>query len=120
MGTINIGRVRIGWKGTWSSTTTYVSQDAVYYSGETYVAKQDVPTGTATTNTTYWQKVAQKGTNGTDGSDGATGPQGATGSTGATGAAGPQGPQGNTGAQGPQGNAGPTGSQGATGPAGDD
>jgi hypothetical protein len=120
MGTLTIGRVRIGWKGTWSSSTTYVSQDAVYHSGETYVAKLDVPTGTATTNTTYWQKVAQKGTNGTNGSDGATGPQGATGSTGATGAAGPQGPQGNTGSQGPQGNTGPTGSQGATGPAGDD
>ncbi len=120
MGTINIGRVRIGWKGTWSSSTTYVSQDAVYHSGETYVAKQDVPTGTATTNTTYWQKVAQKGTDGAAGADGADGAQGATGATGATGAAGPQGPQGNTGAQGPQGNAGPTGSQGATGPAGDD
>ena len=52
MGTLTIGRVRIGWKGTWSSSTTYVSQDAVYHSGETYVAKQDVPTGTATTNTT--------------------------------------------------------------------
>lgn len=115
MGTLTIGRVRIGWKGTWSSTTTYVSQDAVYHSGETYVAKQDVPTGTATTNTTYWQKVAQKGTNGTDGADGA---DGAVGPTGATGATGPQGPQGATGATGPQGDTGATGAAGPTGPAG--
>jgi len=127
MGTINIGRVRIGWQGTWSSTTTYVSQDAVYHSGETFVAKQDVPTGTATTNTTYWQKVAQKGADGvdgTDGSDGATGPQGATGATGPqgvagpTGADGPQGPIGNTGADGPTGPQGSTGPTGADGPQG--
>jgi hypothetical protein len=29
----------MGWQGTWSSGTTYVAQDAVYYSGETFVAK---------------------------------------------------------------------------------
>lgn len=120
MAQINIGRVRMGWKGTWNSTTTYVAQDAVYYDGETFVAKQDVPVGTATTNATYWQKVAQKGTNGIDGQDGAQGPagpqgpqgiqgiQGETGVAGATGATGPTGPQGPQGA---------TGATGATGPA---
>jgi hypothetical protein len=136
MSQINIGRVRMGWKGTWVSATTYVAQDAVYYNGETFVARIDVPVGTATTNTTYWQQVAQKGTNGTNGSDGATGPQGpqgdqgiqgdqgtqgiqgATGPTGPTGAAGPTGPDGDDGATGPQGIAGPTGPTGGAGPQG--
>ena len=123
----------MGWKGTWNSTTTYVAQDAVYYDGETFVAKQDVPVSTATTNATYWQKVAQKGTNGIDGQDGAQGPtgpqgpqgiQGIQGETGAAGATGPTGPQGDigedgpTGPQGPTGNTGPTGATGPQGPAG--
>ena len=133
MAEIKIGRVRMGWKGTWNSTTTYVAQDAVYYDGETFVAKQDVPVGTATTNATYWQKVAQKGTNGQDGATGATGAtgpqgpqgiQGIQGETGPQGATGPQGPQGDigdtgpVGPQGPIGNTGPTGATGPQGPAG--
>ena len=118
MAQINIGRVRMGWKGTWSSTTTYVAQDAVYYSGETFVARIDVPVGTATTNTTYWQQVAQKGTNGVDGSDGATGPQGPQGDQGIQGDQGTQGIQGATGAIGPTGAIGATGPQGDDGPAG--
>ena len=82
MGVINAGRVRISWQGTWDNATPYVSQDAVYYLGETYVATQDVPVGIEPTNATYWQKVAKKGVNGTDGTDGARGPEG------------PEGPQG--------------------------
>lgn len=53
MAEIKIGRVRIGWKGTWDNLTAFVAQDAVYFDGETYVAKRDVPAGTETTNTTY-------------------------------------------------------------------
>lgn len=128
MAVLKIGRVRMGWKGTWSNTTAYVAQDAVYHNGETYVARIDVPAGTATSNATFWQLVAQKGANGVDG---ATGAQGATGPTGATGPAGPQGttgltgPAGATGSQGLKGDtgltgpAGPTGPQGITGPQGE-
>ena len=88
MGEIKIGRVRIGWKGTWDNLTAYVAQDAVYHQGETYVARIDVPAGTAITNTTFWELVAKKGE---DGIDGATGPQGPAGGvlsdpTGVTGA----------------------------------
>lgn len=119
MAQINIGRVRMGWKGTWDSVTTYVAQDAVYHDGETYVAKQDVPVGTATTNTTYWQKVAQKGANGVDGADGATGPQGPQGLQGIQGLQGEVGPQGATGPEGPTGAQGPTGATGPSGPAPD-
>jgi hypothetical protein len=85
MGEIKIGRVRIGWKGTWDNLTAYAAQDAVYHQGETYVARIDVPAGTAITNTTFWELVAKKG------EDGAQGPQGPAGGvlsdpTGVTGA----------------------------------
>lgn len=119
MAEIKIGRVRMGWKGTWDALTTYVAQDAVYYDGETFVAKTDVPVGTATTNATYWQKVAQKGINGVDGADGATGPVGPQGPQGIQGIQGETGPQGDTGPQGPQGLTGPTGPAGPQGPQGD-
>jgi len=69
MGEIKIGRVRIGWKGTWDNLTAYVAQDAVYHQGETYVARIDVPAGTAITNTTFWQLVAKKGDTGPAGAD---------------------------------------------------
>jgi len=94
MGVINIGRVRIGWKGAWDNSVPYIAQDAILYQGETYVARINVSAGITPTNTTYWQKVAQKGANGADGTDGVQGPTGPEGDAGATG---PQGPQGTTG-----------------------
>lgn len=115
MAELKIGRVRMGWKGTWDNLTAFVAQDAVYFDGETYVAKRDVPAGTETTNTTYWQKIAEKGINGIDGATGATG---LTGATGPTGAQGPQGIEGPIGAQGPIGNTGPQGVQGPQGDTG--
>lgn len=115
MAILQIGRVRMGWKGTWSAATAYVSQDAVFYEGQTYVALQAVPASTVTTNAAYWQMIAQKGTNGIDG---ATGAAGTTGATGATGAAGPQGGTGPTGPTGPQGDIGNTGATGAAGTTG--
>jgi hypothetical protein len=63
----------MGWKGTWDNLTAYESQDAVLHQGETYVARIDVPAGTAPTNTTFWQLVAKKGEDGIDGTDGAQG-----------------------------------------------
>ena len=130
----------MGWKGEWNATTTYLAQDAVSYGGESFAARVDVPLGTATTNTNYWQLVAQKGVNGINGVDGAkgdkgdTGPQGPQGiqgiqgtkgdqglkgDTGATGAVGAQGPQGDIGPNGPQGPTGATGPQGPQGIKGD-
>ena len=125
MGVINAGRVRISWQGTWDNATSYVSQDAVYYLGETYIATQDVSAGINPTNATYWQIVAKKGVDGTDGTDGARGPegpagpdgpQGVQGDTGPTGADGPQGPQG---VKGTTGDVGPQGIQGEQGVAPD-
>lgn len=82
------------FKGAWSSTTAYVADanyvDIVTSGGNTYRCKSS-HTNQAVTNTTYWELIAQKGTNG------ATGAQGPKGDTGATG---PQGPAGAKGADG--------------------
>jgi hypothetical protein len=56
------------WKGTYSSTTIYYTDDRVYYSGNTYiftyqwtVADEDedgkLPSGILPTNTTYWSYI---------------------------------------------------------------
>lgn len=78
----------ISWQGTWSSSTTYALNNAVYKDGSTYISVQASNTNhdpaTDTTNT-WWAEVAIQGTQG---------PQGSTGATGATGATGPQGSSG--------------------------
>lgn len=51
----NLGKVGIVAKGTWSNTTAYEVLDAVTGPDGLYVAKQEVPAGTALSNTTYWQ-----------------------------------------------------------------
>ena len=50
----DIGKVGIVSKGTWSNTATYEVLDAVTGSDGLYIAKLDVPAGTALSNTTYW------------------------------------------------------------------
>ena len=116
MPTLNIGKVRIAWKGQWSSATAYETFDAVEYNGASYAALQDSAAGTVpSAQAAVWQLMAEKGSAGATGATGNVGPQGNTGSTGATGS---QGSQGDTGPQGPIGNTGPTGSTGGTGPTG--
>lgn len=133
MANLQIGRVRMGLLGAWSASAPYVTLDSVTFGGQSFVALQAVPTGTATTNATYWQLLAQKGVDGVAGTNGATGatgiqgiqgiqgttgPAGSTGTTGATGPTGPTGLQGTTGLQGATGTTGSTGTQGPTGPTG--
>ncbi len=55
---VSAGRVLILPKGNYDATTTYEFLDAVYYSGSTYICKQQT-TGHAPTDTTYWQLMAQ-------------------------------------------------------------
>ncbi len=111
MAILKIGRVRMGLKGTWSADTAYEALDAVFYEGQTYVATQTVPVSTVTTNTSFWQLIAQKGADGVDGAPGTDGIDGETGPIGV----GETGPQGDTGNTGPQGNIGETGATGVTG-----
>ena len=50
------GRVAIVPKGDWSADATYKRLDAVTHNNTLYIAKKDVPAGTATSNTEYWSK----------------------------------------------------------------
>jgi hypothetical protein len=78
-------------KGAYAAGTDYGVGDYVDYLGSSYVMFNNAGAGTAPTNTTYWQVVANKGTTG---DTGATGAAGATGATGATGAKGDTGAAG--------------------------
>lgn len=62
--TYDVGRVSFVMKGAWNLATAYEKLDAVSYNGSLYIAKQNVPGGTAITNTTYWQLAAEKGDQG--------------------------------------------------------
>ena len=64
MASTNLGRVLIIPKGTWDSSLEYSRLNLVNYGGNSYVAKTDVPTGTAINNDYYWQLVASKGDTG--------------------------------------------------------
>lgn len=75
--TYDVGRVSFVMKGAWNLATSYEKLDAVSYNGSLYIAKQDVPGGTAITNTTYWQLAVEKGDKGdTGGVDSVNGQQG--------------------------------------------
>lgn len=81
-----IGPAGLTWRGTWSSSTDYVLDDAVYYNGSSWFASGDPTVGEVpATGATHWQPLALQG---------ATGPQGAKGDTGAQGPTGATGPQG--------------------------
>lgn len=74
------GATGLNWQGTWSSTTDYVNDDAVYYNGSSWFAAGDPTVGEIPQiGATHWMPLAL---------------QGATGATGATGPQGPQGIQG--------------------------
>ena len=65
MATINLGRVKPVFRGAYNSSTAYVVDDIVTSSDETFICIQ-ASTGNATSNATYWTKLAAKGTDGTD------------------------------------------------------
>jgi chitodextrinase len=74
-------RLDITWKGTYSSTTTYQTNDAVSYNGNAYICLQ-TSTGNVPTNTTYWDLMASKGDQGIQGEQGIQGIQGIQGEKG--------------------------------------
>ena len=51
------------WKGAYSATYTYGTNDVAYYNGSSYVAV-DGTQGNIPTNTTYWEKMAAAGAEG--------------------------------------------------------
>lgn len=64
MATVNIGRLRFVWKGTYSGATAYVVDDVVYFAGGSYVCIL-ASTGNAPStgvNTAYWNVMSVGGT----------------------------------------------------------
>lgn len=80
MPTLNIGKVRYTWKGTYSATTAYNILDRVKDAdGYVYEAIKAAPAGTELTNENYWIKLSVQGPRGLKGDTGNDGPKGDTG-----------------------------------------
>jgi len=68
MATVNLGRIKPIFKGAYAGGTAYVVDDIVTSGNETFICIQ-AGTGNATSNASYWTKLAAKGTDGTNGTD---------------------------------------------------
>ena len=65
MATLNLGRIKPVFQGAYSGSTAYVVDDIVTFGDESFICIQ-ASTGNATSNTSYWTKLAAKGTDGTN------------------------------------------------------
>ena len=61
MATVNLGLIKFRWQGAYAGATAYVKDDVVSYNGSSYVCIL-ASTGNLPTNTTYWNVMAQGGT----------------------------------------------------------
>ena len=111
------GNRGVMWKGAWSIAVYYDVDDSVERLGSSYICIQE-HISQEPPNASYWDILAEEGSEGPTGPTGAQGDLGPTGPQGDTGALGPTGPQGDTGALGPTGPQGDTGAEGPTGPTG--
>ena len=68
MATLNLGRIKPVFRGAYAGGTAYVVDDIVTSGDETFICIL-ASTGNATSNATYWTKLAAKGTDGTNGTD---------------------------------------------------
>ena len=69
MATVNLGRIKPIFKGAYAGGTAYVVDDIVTSGNETFICIL-ASTGNATSNATYWTKLAAKGTDGSNGTNG--------------------------------------------------
>ena len=60
MATINLGRIKPVFQGAYNASTAYVVDDIVTFGGETFICIL-ASTGNATSNATYWSKLAKNG-----------------------------------------------------------
>ena len=65
MATLNLGRIKPVFRGAYAGGTAYVVDDIVTSGDESFICIL-ASTGNATSNATYWTKLAAKGTDGTD------------------------------------------------------
>ena len=68
MATLNLGRIKPVFRGAYAGGTAYVVDDIVTSGNETFICIQ-ASTGNATSNASYWTKLAAKGTDGSNGTD---------------------------------------------------
>jgi len=68
----------LNWQGDWSSGALYEVNDVVYYQGNSFVCIADHTNITPQPNS-YWNLIAQRGTDGADGVDGIDGVDGLDG-----------------------------------------
>jgi len=68
MATLNLGRIKPVFRGAYAGGTAYVVDDIVTSGNETFICIQ-ASTGNATSNASYWTKLAAKGADGTNGTD---------------------------------------------------
>ena len=68
MATVNLGRIKPVFKGAYAGGTAFVVDDIVTSGNETFICIL-ASTGNATSNATYWTKLASKGADGTNGTD---------------------------------------------------
>ena len=61
MATVNLGLIKFRWQGAYAGATAYVKDDVVSYNGSSYVCIL-ASTGNLPTDTTYWNVMAQGGT----------------------------------------------------------
>ncbi|BAQ88719.1 putative carbohydrate binding domain containing protein [uncultured Mediterranean phage uvMED] len=67
MATVNLGRIKPVFRGAYSGSTAYVVDDIVTHGNESFICIQAHGAGTqATSQGSYWTKLAAKGTDGTD------------------------------------------------------
>lgn len=65
MATVDLGKIKMVWRGAYNNATAYTPDDVVSSGGTSYICIL-ASTGNAVTNTTYWNVLAQAGTDGTD------------------------------------------------------
>ena len=61
MATIDLGKIKLVWKGAYNNSTAYTPDDVVSSGGASYICIAN-STGNAVSNGTYWNLLAQGGT----------------------------------------------------------
>lgn len=101
MPTLNLGKVRPVYKGTYDAETAYEAYDWVLYENMAYIALVDIPAGyQPDSHPEQWGVFGGRGEKGEKGDPGTPGQQGPEGEQGIQGEQGPQGIQGEQGVKG--------------------
>ena len=66
MATLDLGKIKLVWRGTYNNGTAYTVDDFVVHSNECYIAIQAGSNQNPASASSYWTKIAAKGTDGTD------------------------------------------------------